>query len=288
MRERFLILLFVAGWVSVPAGGWLNFCLPAAAQQNAENATPEPDVNHLRLETEHGPLHLWRPAKYDPRTAGTVIYIHGYFTSVDQAWTGAQLDRQFRDSGRNALFIAIEAPQSNEEEVSWNSIEDLLGTLEDLAPFPLPQGPLVVVGHSGAYRTMLSWLRDPRVQCLILLDGLYGGQAEFRYWLRSHPQAKPHRMLLVSSDTWRQSNRFARRVSGTARRRRIPAKASTFTPRETRARLLYLRSQFDHDEIISSGKVIPVLLQITPIRPLAIEKPRPSKALVHKPSALDR
>ena len=192
-----------------------------------KDATPEAGGEHLRVETEHGPLHLWRPAKYDPRTAGMVVYIHGYFTSVDQTWTDDHLATQFRDSGRNALFIAIEAPQSNGEDVSWKSLEDLLRTVEDRTPFPLPHGPLVVVGHSGGYRTILLWLRDPRVQYVILLDGLYAGQAEFRSWLRPHPPAKPHRMVLVSSDTWRQSNRFARRISGTARRRSIPAKSST-------------------------------------------------------------
>ncbi len=127
-----------------------------------------------------------------------VIYIHGYFTSVDQTWTDDHLATQFGDSGRNALFIAIEAPQSSGEDVSWNSLEDLLRTVEDRAPFPMPRGPLVVVSHSGGYRTILHWLGDPRVQHVILLDGLYGGQAEFRSWLRPHPRAKPHRMVLVS------------------------------------------------------------------------------------------
>ena len=148
-------------------------------------------------------IHLWRPARYDPRTAGMVVYIHGYFTSVDQTWTDDSLATQFRDSGRNALFIAIEAPQSNYEDVSWKSLADLLRTVaESRAPFPLPHGPLVVVGHSGAYRTILMWLGDPRVQYVILLDGLYSGQAEFRSWLRPQSLANPHRMVLVAIDTW--------------------------------------------------------------------------------------
>jgi hypothetical protein len=215
-----------------------------------------------------------------------VVYIHGYFTSADQTWTDDHLATQFRDSDRNALFIVIDAPQSNGEDVSWKSLEDLLRTVEDRAPFSLPRGPLVVVGHSGGYRTILLWLRDPRVQYVILLDGLYAGQVEFRSWLRPPPPAKPHRMVLVSSDTWRQANRFARRISGTARRRTIPARSSRFTPRETRARLLYVRSQYDHNEIVSSGKVLPVLLQIAPISALTAVKPPSAERMVHKPPAL--
>jgi len=282
MKGHFRILIF-AGLAFVSAVGRLAFPVQISSQQEAEDARPEADGEHLRVETEYGPLHLWCPTNYDPRTAGTVIYIHGYFTSVDQTWADDQLAMQFRDSDRNALFIAIQAPQSNGEDVSWKSVDELLQTVRDRAPFPLPQGPLVVVGHSGGFRTILLWLPDPRVQNIILLDGLYRGQAEFHYWLRPHPHTQPHRMVLVSSDTWRQANQFARHTSGTAQRKSIPTKPSSFTARETHARLLYLRSQYDHSEMISSGKVIPVLLQITPIKALAAEKSRPAATPQHKP-----
>ncbi len=281
MKVRLFIPIF-AGLLLATVTGRPVFPVRVAAQQDMQEAVPAAGGEHLRFETEHGPLHLWRPENYDPGTAGMVVYIHGYFTSVDQTWTDAHLATQFSDSGRNALFIAIEAPQSSGEDVSWTSLEELLRTVEDRAPFPLPHGPLVVMGHSGAYRTILLWLGDPRVQHVILLDGLYAGQAEFRFWLRPSPRAKPHRLVLVSTDTWRQSNRFARRISGTARRRSIPAKASSFTLRETRARLLYLRSQYEHNEIVISGKVIPVLLQISRLKALAQEKSQPAAAMQHK------
>ncbi|MFZ0962204.1 MAG: hypothetical protein WAO35_14995 [Terriglobia bacterium] len=284
MRERFFILVFTA-MAMASAGSRPVFSTPAPAHQVEEEATPEAGGEHLRVETEHGPLHFWHPAEYDASTAGMVIYIHGYFTSVDQTWTDDRLASQFRDSSRNALFIAIEAPRSSDEDVFWNSLDDLLHTIEERTPFPLPRGPLVVVSHSGGYRTILKWLEDPRLQYVILLDGLYGGQAEFRYWLRPHPRLKPRRMVLVASDTLRRSNRFARRIYGTARRRGIPAKASSFTPREAHARLLYIRSQYDHTDMVNNGKVIPVLLQITPIKALAAAKPHPAKSIPPKPSA---
>ena len=78
--------------------------------------------------------HICAPGKITiPAPAGMVIYIHGYFTSVDQTWTDDHLATQFRDSGLNALFIAIEAPQSNDQDVFWKSLEDLLRTVEDRA-----------------------------------------------------------------------------------------------------------------------------------------------------------
>ena len=162
-----------------------------------------------------------------------VIFIHGYFATVDQAWTDDHLEEQFQASGRNALFVAIEAPVSNFQEVVWKSLDELLRTVQDSSPFPLPHGALVIMGHSGAFRTILLWLRDPRVHYVTLLDGLYSGLGEFRYWLHPRYATTPPRMVLVASDTWRQSNLLARRIYGTARRRGIPATASSFTPRET-------------------------------------------------------
>jgi len=285
MTARILTLYF-AGLLLAWACSPLAFPADAPPQEGVDVTIPEAGGEHLRIETQHGPLNIWRPPDYDPRRAGVVIYIHGYFTSVDQAWADDQLAMQFRDSGLNALFIAIEAPGSNGQDVSWKSLEELLRTVEDRVPYPVPRGPLVVVGHSAAYRTILFWLGDPHVQYVILLDALYSGEAEFRYWLRPHPHTQPHRMVLVAIDTRRQSSRFARHISGTARRGRIPARSSSFTPRETHARLLYLRSQYEHNEILSNGKVIPVLLQISPIRALTAVEPRRAKRISLTPASL--
>jgi len=273
MKGLFKILIF-SGLAVLTAGNRWAFSANSEGAQPSVDPTPEAGGEHFRWETEHGPVHLWLPENYDPRTAGTVIYVHGYHTTVDQSWMNDDLAAQFRESGRNALFIAVPAPQSNAEDVSWKSLQDLLNSIEERAPFALPGGPLVVAGHSAAYRTILSWLHDPRIQDLILLDGLYAGQAEFHYWLSSHQLLKPHRMVLVSSHTWRQSNQFARHTYGSVRRGSIPANASSFTPRETHAPLLYLRSQYNHDAMIRGGRVIPVLLQIMPLRALDTGEPR--------------
>jgi hypothetical protein len=285
MKGRFLFLAFIGGMLAL-ACCQLAFPSAVPPQQGVDVTTPEDGGEDLRLETRHGPLHLWRPANYDSRAAGIVIYIHGYLTSVDQTWADDRLATQFHDSGRNALFIAIQAPQSIDEEVSWTSLADLLATVEEQAPYSLPRGPLVVMGHSAAYRTILLWLRDPRIQYVILLDALYTGEAEFRIWLRPHPRTRPHRIVLVVNDTRPQSNQFARHIYGAARRRSIPANASSFTPRETQSRLLYLRSQYEHNDIINNGKVIPVLLQISPLRAVTAPKPPPAKGIVRKPIAL--
>ena len=44
---------------------------------------------HTRLRTPNGAVHVWKPAAYDPSTAGIVIYVHGYYVDVDDAWRAA-------------------------------------------------------------------------------------------------------------------------------------------------------------------------------------------------------
>jgi hypothetical protein len=236
---------------------------PAQSAGNPNALEYEAQGEHVRIETEYGPVYVWRPPFYDGHTAGIVVYVHGYFTTLDQTWSEDHLDAQFQASGRNAIFIAPQSPRSNHDQVSWKSLEALLQTVDEQTPFGLPHGPVVLMGHSGAFRTILCWLNDPRVRDVILLDGLYSGQREFRSWLRNSQPKTSHRMVLVANVTSQQSSRLARQVPGTIRRSNIPEAFSGFTSKQVHARILYMRSQYEHADIITSGKVIPLVLQLT-------------------------
>src|ERR1700742_2132118 len=50
---------------------------------------------HWRIEPAHGPIHVWTPEAYDPKTAATVVFVHGYHTDADEAWTDYRLAQQF-------------------------------------------------------------------------------------------------------------------------------------------------------------------------------------------------
>jgi hypothetical protein len=246
----------------------------ASRPREAANTSPEAAGDYLRLVTKRGVVHVWRPSGYQARSAGIVVYVHGYFTDADQAWSEGHLAAQFQASGRNALFIVPEAPQSVAEAVPWKSLGGMLDAVQRAAALRLPRGPLVVVGHSGAFRTILNWLRDPRLRSVILLDGLYRNERQFRYWLQYAPGRRAHQMVLVANETHEKSDRFARRFRGAARRERIPEDFSEFTKHERGARLLYLRSQYEHMGIVNGGKVIPLLLQLTPLASLPlVQKP---------------
>ena len=57
-------------------------------------------TEHWRIATAQGAVHVWVPEGYDRESAGTVIYVHGYYTDADGAW-------------RDHLLVAITVEELN-------------------------------------------------------------------------------------------------------------------------------------------------------------------------------
>ncbi len=219
---------------------------------------------HWRIKTDAGAVHAWVPAGYDRETAGTVVYVHGYYTDSDGAWRDHDLAKQFRASKQNALFIVPDAPSGNGQEVKWPALTDLRKAMTR-ANIRLPDGPTVVMGHSGAFRTVMKWVDHKVVAQVILLDALYGGERSFDDFIGSGKRAKQHKLIVIGSDTAEESRAFIKRYPFAVARDRMPGSADDFTKREKRAKLLYVHSQFDHMAIVKNSKVIPLLLRLTPL-----------------------
>lgn len=220
---------------------------------------------HWRIKTEAGAVHVWIPPGYHRATAGTVVYVHGYYTDADGAWRDHKLAEQFKASGQNAIFIVPDAPSGNGEQVHWPALADLRKAV-NRANIRLPDGPVVVVGHSGAYRTVMKWVDHRLVTQVILLDALYGGEQAFAEFIATGKRAAQRRMIVVGSDTATESRGFARKYPFAVVRDRMPDSIAGFKKREKTARLLYIRSQYGHMQIVTGGKVIPLLLRLTPLR----------------------
>lgn len=222
---------------------------------------------HFRIRTARGAVHVWVPPDYDRETAGTVIYVHGYYTDADGAWREHDLARQFKASRQNAMFIVPDAPAGNEDEVQWPALKDLRRAVTR-ANIHLPDGPVIVIGHSGAFRTVMQWVDHRLVDQIILLDALYAGEAAFDEYIASGKRADDHKLIVVAASTAEESSSFARRYRFAVARERMPSSLGDFTRRERGAKLLYIRSQFEHMAIVTSGRVIPVLLRVTPLKAL--------------------
>jgi hypothetical protein len=226
---------------------------------------------HWRFTAERaGAVHVWVPKAYEPRTAGVLIYIHGYYTDADESWMLHNLAEQFRASRRNALFIVPEAPVSGSDRVRWDDPQKLLDAVRArCGELVLPAGPLVVMGHSGAFRTVAAWLNAPRLEEIILIDGFYWNDQDFGAWLKGEARGHARRLILVGFETTERSEQFLVAGFGDALvRDQIPERVIDFRRRERSAQVLYLRSQYGHMQLITEGRVIPLLLALTPLRAL--------------------
>ena len=224
---------------------------------------------HWRLQTEKGPVHVWQPRGYAPATAGTVIYVHGYYTNVDGAWVQHALAEQFATSKTNALFIVPEAPSGSTEEVSWPVLADLLKEVERQLAGIKTHGPIIAAGHSGAWRTLGSWAQDndgKKVDIFLLLDALYGMDDKFQAWLARQPGSDEPRMTLVSKDTANRVEPFLGKLPAVKRRATLPETYRDLTPAERNSAVLEIASDLGHMEIVTTGKVLPVLLHRSPLR----------------------
>ena len=223
---------------------------------------------HWRIKSEgSGAIHVWIPPGYDRATAGTVVYVHGYYVDVDQAWKDYDLAKQFRASKQNAIFIVPEAPSGNDQEVKWPALADLRKAVTR-ANIRLPDGPTIVMGHSGAFRTMMKWVDHKLVAQVILLDALYGGNSAFDDFIGTGKRAKYHKMIMIGDDTASEGKAFAKKYPFAVVRDKLPDTVAGFTKKEKRAKLLYVKSQYGHMAIVTSGTVIPLLLRLTPLKGL--------------------
>lgn len=222
---------------------------------------------HWRIKTRAGAVHVWIPPGYDRATAGTVVYVHGYWTDADGAWRSHKLAQQFRASRQNAMFIVPDAPSSNEDSVKWPALKDLRKAVSR-ANIVMPDGPVIVMGHSGAFRTVMQWVDHKLVQQIILLDAMYAGERAFDAFIGHGKRAEHHKLIVVGADTAQGSASFVKKYKFAVARERMPATYDEFTKREKRAKLLYIRSQYGHNQIVTSGKVIPLLLRLTPLKAL--------------------
>ncbi len=214
---------------------------------------------HLRLPTSRGAIHLWAPPGYDRRRAGVVLLAHGYGTSADRVWRDSRLAAQFRASGRNALFIVPDGPGGGEAPVLWPHLSELLTTVASRMCAELPTGPATVVGHSSGLRTVAAWLRDPRVREVVLLDGLYGQRVALGEWLAGDPR---RRLLLVAARTRSTAESWVRGIPRARQLAYVPRVAGELTAVERAAPLLYLRSQYQHTEMLQRPVVLPLALRI--------------------------
>jgi hypothetical protein len=223
------------------------------------------DGTQVRFGTDsQGPVHVWWPRNYRPASATLVIYVHGFYTHVDDAVEQHRLFAQFRDSGRNALFIVPEAASAGRDVAPWPKLDALLEAVEKQVKVKLPQGGLMLIGHSGAYRNLTQWLEHPKVSTLVLIDALYGGDDDFRSWLAAESD-HVKQLVLVGFETSLRTSFFLKKHPEAVRLDDVPWLFDGLTAKQKTARVLSMDSRrYDHMALITDGRVLPLLLHSLP------------------------
>ncbi|MBP9086761.1 MAG: hypothetical protein KBG15_11620 [Kofleriaceae bacterium] len=220
---------------------------------------------YWRIDGPHGPLHVWRPAGYHADGAATILYAHGYYINVDGAWLKYQLPEQFAMSGANATFIAVEVPSGVRQAIHYPNLVEVLQIVEHATASPRGSGPIVAMGHSGAFRTLKAWMDAPMLDTIIALDALYGENDAFQEWFEGGPH---RRMITVGDDTLRWTEEMATDISETFTVDMLPATYDAWPAKALSARHVYVRSQFNHMALVTSGRAIPALLRLLPVETL--------------------
>jgi len=222
-------------------------------------STAGADARHIRISTRHhGAIHVWIPDGYDAEHAGVVVYVHGYFTDVDDAWRNHQLAHQFADSGLDAMFIACEAPESAVDAVTWPSLRELLARVDAEPSLDLPDGPLIAVGHSGAHRTLGEWLDDPDLHTVVLLDALYGKVSEVGAWLAQSPD---HRLIDISVLTRPWAEELHKSLPETVVFEGLPSVRADHGQTARSARVVHVRARVGHMPLVTNGIALPTVLR---------------------------
>lgn len=241
-------------------------CLAFLLVVQVAHADQDSRARHQRFRTPHGAVHVWTPRGYDAASAGIVLYVHGYFTDVDRAWRDHHLARQFADSGINALFIACEAPAAPGDGVSWTSATALLAQVETSLDEPLPSGPVVAVGHSGAHRTLSAWVSEgDSIDTIGLLDALYGEKPEIRDWIQGSEQ---RRLIDVGEDTRPWTDELHASLPETMVFPGFPPRRKGHLEGARTARIVYVRSQLGHMPLVTGGVALPMVLRASRIASL--------------------
>jgi hypothetical protein len=242
--------------------------LPVATEVRSPITRALAAARHVRIDGPRGPIHVWIPPSYRADTGATVVYVHGYFDDADTAWTGHQLAQQFALSALNAVFIVPEAPVAQKVPINYPDLGELLRLVQDGTGVTRGAALTVAVGHSGAFRTLQTWLDEPLLDQLVMIDAMYGDEDAIVGWMRASPR---RRLIFVGEDTLLGTESVADKLPDTLVIDRFPPTYDTWPAAARTARSVYLRAQFAHMPLVTEGIVLPNLLRLLPVELLPDE-----------------
>lgn len=218
---------------------------------------------------------VFLPADFKPgRSIDIVVFFHGWLSSRSKAAEDFSLLRQFKDSGARAILVIPETAKDSPDSFGGKLedrggferfVRDLLAALRgDGVLRSARPGRIVLAGHSGAYRVISRILTQEglssHVEEVYLFDALFGGENEFRDWIR----AKGKRFVYVLSEgggTEESARSLARSLEDSG----VEAKWAQDDPaedsRDFASRVLFVTSPSDHYGVVHDRNEFERLLE---------------------------
>jgi hypothetical protein len=235
------------------SGAWAGEC-------SSEPVVEKDGVHRCYVDGRRGHVHLWIPKGFEPSSAVTVVYVHGYnlrddgCTNVhylDCAWDAHGLASQFAKSGLNALFVAVEGPVRAGRDVQWTSLDVLLRSVRRRGGI-VPPTPVVAVAHSAGIYTVTRFLSDKRLRHVVSLDALYlSSSKRLAKWYRG---SKGRRLTLVGAES-----RHAR-TSALGRELSCAIKTDLSGPYSSARCVAAVDPDIGHMDLVRDGRVLPGVL----------------------------
>ncbi len=264
--------MLVAAGVAIAATGAIAYYRHAVAGDPPKGAPPITAAaavaagTHTRIDGPQGAIHVWIPAGYEPDTGATIVYVHGLWDTADTAWTKHRLAEQFALGAVNAMYIVPEAPsRSGGPPINYPDLGEVIRIAEDATGQIRGAAWTAAFGHSGAFRTLETWLDEPLLDQVVMIDAMYGEEDPIVEWVTA---SERRRLILVGQDTVLGTESIADRFPGIVTLDRFPPSYELWPADARSARLLYIRAQYGHMALVDGGIVLPSLLRLVPVRRL--------------------
>lgn len=216
-----------------------------------------------------------------------VIYLHGWYNSIDSACRQFRILEQFAAANKQAVLIFPEGPKFAPDSFG-GKLEDTLGlqclvqeslmlikrsrNLDTLHKLPI--NSVILCGHSGAYRAIAKMLRSGGMNAKIsevwLFDALYGERDSYLSWITHKVALLKKRMIVVYTNDGGTTTQTAQ-FSDMLKKQKIPFKTleetKDFPKKIGSSGVYFIHSDLTHNDVIAKRDQLLYYLKTSVIKP---------------------
>jgi hypothetical protein len=201
-----------------------------------------------------------------------VIWIHGWYNSIDSVFNHFPLKEAIDSSQQNCILLLPEGPKNAPDSYSgkWEKpnyfnwfLNDIQQQLISQKILSQPSNSFIYAGHSGAYKAIANMLQHGKVNCqaVILFDALYGEIDTFLKYIKSNPNSWFLNVYCKGGGTYKNSIDFMANLD-TNNIKHCNRLEKDITPTlGSLCKIAHIYSNLEHNEVITKTNYLKILLQ---------------------------